>query len=299
MPCGKISSVEYYSPLRYPGGKGKLAPFVESVFETNNLCDAYYVEPFAGGASVALSLLVNEYARRIYINDLDRSIYAFWHSVLNETEALCRLIRNTPVTVGTWKRQKQIQRNKQTADVLSLGFSTFFLNRTNRSGILNGGIIGGLSQCDRWKIDARYNKPELIKRIERVAFYRHRIHLSNTDATQFVSKIRNHLPPGTLLYFDPPYYVKGRALYHNYFLHEDHKGLSDLVRDLTAYHWIVSYDNTPEIRKMYTGFKRLQYSLHYCAASSRNGHEVMFFSEKTKRPSKITTPFPVAQREAS
>lgn len=289
MHCGIISNVEYYSPLRYPGGKGKLVPFVESIFEINNLCDAYYVEPFAGGASVALSLLLNEYARKIYINDLDCSIYAFWYSVLNETEALCRLIRNTPVTVRTWKRQKQIQRNKQTADLLSLGFSTFFLNRTNRSGILNGGIIGGLSQSHRWKIDARYNKPELIKRIERVAFYRHRIHITNADAAQFVSNIRNNLPSCTFFYFDPPYYAKGRDLYHNYFIHDDHKGLSDLVRDLTSYHWLVTYDDTHEIKKMYTGFEKLQYSLHYCASSSRNGHEIMFFSKKTKRPKKITT----------
>lgn len=290
--------MEYYSPLRYPGGKGKLAPYVESVFQRNSLCDAYYVEPFAGGASVALSLLMNEYARRIYINDLDRAIFAFWHSVLNDTDALCRLIQDTPVTVRTWKRQKQIQRNKTTADVLSLGYSTFFLNRTNRSGILNGGIIGGVSQKARWKIDARYNKQELIRRIERIALYRHRIHLSNTDATEFVSAICTDLPHRTLIYFDPPYYAKGPHLYHSYFRHEDHQALSDVVRRLVGYHWLVSYDNTPEIRKMYTGFERVHYSLHYCAASSCNGREVMFFSERTKRPSKTTIPSALACTEA-
>lgn len=257
---------------------------MESVFQTNGLCDAYYVEPFAGGASVALSLLMNEYARRIYINDLDRAIFAFWYSVLNETDVLCKLIRDTPVTVKTWKQQKQIHRDKAKADALSLGFSTFFLNRTNRSGILNGGIIGGINQKNRWKINARYNKRELIRRIERIASYRHRIHLANVDASKFISNICHRLPQKTLIYFDPPYYAKGPHLYHNYFRHEDHQALSNVIRGLCGQHWLVSYDNTPEIRKMYTGFVNVQYSLHYCAASSRSGREIMFFSQRTKRP---------------
>ena len=89
--------MNFYSPLRYPGGKGKLTDFFHAIIEENNLSDGYYVEPYAGGASVALSLLFNEYVSKIIINDFDRSIYAFWFSVLNETRKLCELILKTKV----------------------------------------------------------------------------------------------------------------------------------------------------------------------------------------------------------
>lgn len=69
--------MDYCSPLRYPGGKGKVADYFKQIFRDNSLYDGVYVEPYAGGASVALSLLFNEYVSKIIINDIDRSIFAF------------------------------------------------------------------------------------------------------------------------------------------------------------------------------------------------------------------------------
>ena len=154
--------MNFYSPLRYPGGKGKVADYFKQIFRENFLYDGIYVEPYAGGASVALSLLFNEYASKIIINDIDRSIFSFWHSVLNNTDELCKLIFDTPVTVDNWEIQRHVQKNKHQQNLLEVGFSTFYLNRTNRSGIISAGIIGGRQQTGEWKIDARFNKKNLI-----------------------------------------------------------------------------------------------------------------------------------------
>ncbi|TXJ28272.1 MAG: DNA adenine methylase [Chitinophagaceae bacterium] len=271
--------MDYYSPLRYPGGKGKVASYFKQVFHDNLLYDGVYVEPYAGGASVALSLLFNEYASKIVINDIDRSIFAFWHSVLHKTDELCRLINDTPVTVQNWDIQRQTQKNKQRQGLLKVGFSTFFLNRTNRSGILNAGIIGGRQQTGNWKIDARYNKKDLIARIQRIALYKDKIELHNSDAVELVKSLRKSLPSKTLFYFDPPYYVKGKDLYLNYYGDEDHQEIATEIAKLKKQKWIVTYDNVHQIKNLYTDFRQVKYTLNYSAAEPSKGQEVMIFSD--------------------
>ena len=115
------------------------------------------MEPYSGGASVALFLLLEGFVNKITINDKDRAIYAFWYCVLNKTKDLCDKIERTEITIAEWRKQKEIQTKKEKADLLELGFSTFFLNRTNRSGIINGGMIGGVEQNGDYLIDCRFN----------------------------------------------------------------------------------------------------------------------------------------------
>lgn len=272
--------MNFYSPLRYPGGKGKVADYFKQVFKDNLLYDGVYVEPYAGGASVALSLLFNEYASKIIINDIDCSIFSFWHSVLNRTDELCKLIHDTPVTVETWERQRQIQKEKQRQRVLKVGFSTFFLNRTNRSGILNAGIIGGRQQTGEWKINARYNKKDLISRIERIAQYKDKIELHNSDAVQLVKSLRKTLPTKSLFYFDPPYYVKGKDLYLNYYRDSDHQDIATEISKISNQKWIVTYDDVSQIRKLYSDYRKKPFKLFYSAGSSnKEGKEIMIFSD--------------------
>ena len=130
-----------YSPLRYPGGKSRLVVFIKSIIEQNYLKGGTYIEPFSGGAAIALALAIDGYMERIVINDYDRSIYAFWYSILHYTDAFIDKIRNTPLSLKEWHTQRIIQLDKQNTDLFDLGFSTFFLNRTNRSGILKAGVI--------------------------------------------------------------------------------------------------------------------------------------------------------------
>jgi len=274
-----LSYVRYVTPLRYPGGKAKLAGFIAQLLDKNNLLGGTYVEPYAGGASVALGLLVRGHVSRVHINDIDPSIYAFWHSVLRQPEELCRLIRDRRVTVAEWKRQREVQRSPDGRDLLTLGFSTFFLNRTNRSGIIHsGGLIGGLSQKGKWKLNARYNKMELVSRIQRIALLAGRISLCQEDAATFLRQLLPQLPSTSFVYLDPPYYVKGtRRLYANFYGHKDHASIATLIGKARV-PWLVSYDDRPEIRRLYRKFRSARYRLSYTAHDRYDGREVLFSS---------------------
>lgn len=274
----------YYSPLRYPGGKGKLAEYVKAVINVNGLQDGCYVEPYAGGAAVALELLLLDHVANIYINDLNASVHAFWSSVLNHTDELCDRIMKTPVNMKTWHKQKLIQAEPAIHSELDLGFSTFFLNRCNRSGIIGGGVIGGKDQTGKWKLDARYNREALIGRIQQVGRFRGRITLSNLDAVDFLTVWKRKAPPKLLIYLDPPYFVKGRGLYDSFYSSKDHAGIAKLVSSLKAVNWIVSYDDVPEIRDLYGDFRSIRYSLSYSAMDRYKGSEVMFFSDELEVP---------------
>lgn len=283
--------MRFNTPLRYPGGKGKLTDFIKLVFEQNNLMDGHYVEPYAGGAGIALNLLFDSYASCIHLNDLNPAVYAFWHSVLYAPEELCGLISKTRVSMTGWHRQKSIMSNPQNHSMLEVGFATFFLNRTNRSGILMGGVIGGKNQDGKWLLNARFNKPELISRIQRIALYESRIKLHNLDAKELISTIFPLLPEKTLIYLDPPYYVKGQGLYQNHYLHQDHIEIAKEVKKLKL-PWIVSYDHAPEIMEMYSWSSSITYGINYSAQNKYQGAEAMFFSKNliipdVKNPSKL------------
>lgn len=275
----------YFTPLRYPGGKGKLAAYVKEIIRANRLFDGKYVEPYAGGAAIALELLLQEYVATVHINDLSQPVYSFWKAVLNETEELCRLVKNTRLTVASWDRQKRIFANPDEHSYIELGFATFFLNRTNRSGILKGGMIGGRDKSGRWKIDARYNADELIFRIQSIAEMRRRIKLTRSDA---LALLRFGLPrwdSKTLIYLDPPYVKQGRELYYDFYQPEDHADLATFVRDnMDDRAWIVSYDNVDPIFDLYSGLRHVVYNVRYTAQENRVGKEVMFFSPKLEIP---------------
>lgn len=282
---GEPQRLVHFTPLRYPGGKGKLARFIKAVIDANDLHDGDYVEPYAGGAGIAIELLMHEYVQHIHINDISRPVFAFWRSVLEETDAFVQLVRDTPLTMSSWAKQKKVLMGRDNHDDLELGFATFFLNRTNRSGILNGGVIGGKDQNGPWKIDARFNRQDLIARIEAIARLRRRIILSCEDAKAFLQKKGNNLPRNALLYLDPPYYRKGKELYYDYYNHKDHTCIAKYVRRaLKKNRWIVSYDDTPEIRRLYTGFSYIVYQIGYSARDVRRGSEVMFFAPGLQIP---------------
>ena len=276
--------MRFNTPLRYPGGKGKLTPYLKLIFEQNDLLNGHYVEPYAGGAGIALNLLVEGYASCIHLNDLNASVFAFWHSVINHSEGLCKNIRDVKITIDEWNKQKAVLKDPSNHSLVDIGFSTFFLNRTNRSGILLGGVIGGKNQEGIWKLDARFNKEDLIRRIEKIALLRNHIRLYNLDATEVIQTVLPTLPQKTLVYLDPPYYVKGQGLYQNHYKHNDHVIIANLVKDKIKQPWIVSYDHTTEIDGMYIGCPKITYGINYSAQNRYEGAEVMFFSDKLILP---------------
>jgi len=279
--------MSFNTPLRYPGGKGRLTQYMGRVIELNGLTDGHYAEPFAGGAGIAISLLFLEYIRKVHLNDVNESVNAFWASVLDHTEDLCRLIKDTKVTMDEWFRLRAVQQRPNEATTLELGFSTFFLNRTNRSGIISGGVIGGKAQAGEWKLDARFNKDDLIGRIQKIATFRSRISLTKLDAAEFIRDRLPELPKKSLIYLDPPYYVKGQGLYQNHYMHDDHANIANLVRNCIKQKWIVSYDNHPAIRELYAGLRQEEFGLHYSANNRFTGREVMIFRDGLKTPDAI------------
>lgn len=276
--------MSYYTPLRYPGGKTILAPFIKAVFEENGLCDAHYVEPYAGGAGIGLSLLFTEYSRHIYLNDISYPIYCFWDATLNKTDDLIRQISDVKVTPTAWKKQKRILEFPQEHEPSEVAFAFFFLNRTNRSGILGGGMIGGHNQTGKWKIDARFGKSELIRRIEVIADYRDRISIHNMDAIEFIQMVIRKLPKKSFIYFDPPYYAKGSRLYTDYYHPGDHKTIAQFIQTNLDKPWIVTYDNVPEIDMLYSARRSLVYNLSYSANTHRKGTELMVFCDSLTIP---------------
>ena len=269
------------SPLRYPGGKWRLTKGFERVIALNYEKPPAYVEPYAGGASLALSLLFTGVVNEIYLNDLDPAIHAFWFSVLRQNKKFCRLVKTASITPSEWRKQRKIYRQGLVAGRLALGFATFFLNRTNHSGILNGGMIGGKQQKGEWKLGARFNRTELVRRIQRISQFKNRIHLRCKDATAFL--IQKKFRKNTLVYLDPPYYRSGMDLYLNAYEPGDHKLVRDCTLDLGC-PWIVSYDDVPEIRRLYRSQRCRRVRLLHTARTTRLGKEIMFFSGRLRIP---------------
>ncbi|MEN2765646.1 DNA adenine methylase [Ornithinibacillus xuwenensis] len=272
-----------FSPLRYPGGKNKTYQYVKHLITQNGLSS--YIEPYAGGAAVALRLLINNDVKQIIINDFDRGIYSLWKIIKENHHDLITMIEDTPINMEEWYKQKKVQLNKNNIDELTLAFSTLFLNRTNRSGIIKAGVIGGKNQDGNYKIDCRFNKSEIIKRINLIASFSNRIKVCNLDAIDFINTEIKHTRK-SLTFFDPPYYDKGPELYTNFYSHEDHVELAKTINKYMANrYWILTYDVAEQIEKLYRQHDKNKYYLNYSIAEPTRGQEFMFFSKKIDKGS--------------
>jgi len=267
------------SPLRYPGGKSKLFGLVSSLLKNNfpsNNGNLTYIEPFAGGSGLAIKLLMEGIVNRIVLNDFDYAIYCVWELIVNNSNLLCDFIKLVPLNISEWKKQRFIYENYQNYNSIQLGLATFYLNRTNVSGIIKGGVIGGLSQSGKYKMDARFNRIELINRVKKISQSRESIDLYYWDAKDFIFDV---LPKyeNTFIYFDPPYVKKGPSLYKNAFAMEDHISLFDAIV-VCDKKWIVTYDYCDFIKDLYKNFDTDTLSIHYSTGQVKNGNEIIIYS---------------------
>lgn len=272
------------SPLRYPGGKFKISNLIALLIKkSGDYCDTY-VEPFAGGAGVALDLLMGGVVERIVINDSDRAIYSIWKAIICENEAFLDRLEKTKITLDEWRKQRDIYFSSSKYS-LDYGFAAFFLNRTNHSGILGSGPIGGIEQDD-WKLDVRFNKVELAKKIVAIGELREQISVFGRDVLSFMSNQLHKVGDRAFVYFDPPYYRKGKVLYKNFFDDKKHRELCEQIKANVSVPWVVSYDDVPEIVDIYRGVSKRSFTLNYSLANNGYGREVMFFKDMNLIPTR-------------
>jgi DNA adenine methylase len=262
------------SPLRYPGGKSVMACLLGDIRRLNGLGDRAIAEPFAGGAGASLTLLYLEETHRIYINDADPAISDFWWTLVNRPQPFLDMLSRTRVSIAEWRRQRNVYRESGRVSRLRRGFSAFYLNRCNRSGIImNGGPIGGVKQTGKWKLDARFNKAELRRRCEKVAEYHERTRVSCDDGIDFIERLN---PESTFFFIDPPYLEKGPTLYLNALDADYHAALAARLKAMSDAAWVLTYDDCPEVRRMYRGWASIRpFSLRYSAAERRTGKELL------------------------
>ncbi len=278
-----------YSPLRYPGGKTSLYDFLRKTLEVNNIVDGEYAEAFAGGAGAALKLLMLENVYKIHLNDKDEMIYKFWKAILFHTDELVELIESCKIDINEWKYRHEILQNKNLREELTdveIGFTTFFLNRSNRSGILKAGAIGGNNQQGNWKLDARFNKEDLISKIKKIALYRDRIELYNMNAVDFLRQLNRRNPDSNeiLFYLDPPYVEQGEGLYNLFYKADDHLHLSSFLQKKLKSRWIVSYDDHPLIHQIYKEVNKNIFEFNYFANKTKVGNELIICSKNCASP---------------
>lgn len=268
-----------YSPLRYPGGKSKIAPLIRLIIEKTGSSDITYIEPFAGGAGVALSLLIEGVVDQVVINDYDKAIYSFWRALKETPQELIDLIEHTPLTIDEWKHQKDIYSTQNKRYSVELGFAAFYLNRTNRSGILSAGPIGGYNQTGNYGMDARFNRDALIGRIQEIAKYKSQIVVYNKEIRSFISGVIPKYQANAFVYFDPPYFENGQRLYKNFFSPTDHTDIALSIINGVNCPWVITYDDVPELRGIYSNYVQRRYNLNYSAANKGKGSEIIIFKD--------------------
>lgn len=226
------------SPLRYPGGKASLAGLFADVIAAVGMRNVRYVEPYAGGAGAGIALLRQGLVEHLVINDIDPAVHAFWRAIVERPAAFIRRLEAVPLTIPEWKRQRELYRARDASDFMSLGFAFFYLNRTNRSGVLNAGVIGGQAQSGQYRIGARFNRATLADRVRAIGELADRITVLDEDGRTVIRRFGRSRT--TLLYVDPPYVRAGSDLYLNAFDGRDHIALSKAIQAVPAARWLVT-----------------------------------------------------------
>lgn len=286
------------TPLRYPGGKGKITRFVGHLLEINQI-DGTYIEPFAGGAGVAVNLLLAERVSKIVINDLDPGVHAFWWTVTHNPSDLINRIRKVPFTSKTtldefsaedrynyWKDIHDRYFSNDDRTLEDMAFDFFMLNRMNVSGILKGGPIGGYGQDGTYNIGARFNKDVLINRISDISRRSGSIIVRHDEASHFFDKMFNGDDTlgnmdNTFMLIDPPYYKQGKNLYNAYATDIIHQYVArQLSEHGLDWKWILTYDDADYIRHLYAraDVRKYEYGITYSANNRGVYTELMYAS---------------------
>lgn len=275
----KVEATRRYgpvSPLRYPGGKSALAGLFADLITDLGIRNCTYVEPYAGGAGAGIALLREGIVKRLVINDIDPAVHSFWTQVVDHNTTFVDWITKVPLTLDEWLRQREVYRFRGT-DQEALGRAFFYLNRTNRSGVLNAGVIGGRAQTGRYKIDARFNRETLVERVRAIGNLRSAIEVTALDGRTVIQQHARR--KFSFLYIDPPYVHAGSQLYLNAFEARDHQALAEAVDRIGGAHWLMTYDESPFIESLYASHFQGRLGLTYSARYPGRASELLVASK--------------------
>lgn len=262
-----------YTPIRYPGGKSKIYSTIDAIIEANDLIGSSYAEAFCGGAGLAMQLLLKQRVSKVFLNDIDPAVYSMWKMIVHHSDELCSFVANVELSIDEWRQQKETL-SLSKAPSIKMGKAAFYLNRTNRSGILEAGPIGGQKQDGNYSIGARFNRKNLCNKIQAIAEYADNISIANMDAENFIEQVLKQQDSSLFANFDPPYVEKGPGLYKNSFDNECHDSLAKRIASCD-FPWIVTYDAVPLVDNAYSAFSRYDLSVGYSAASTKIGNEIL------------------------
>ena len=249
------------NPLRYPGSKASFASSVGAFVTACGYTGFEIVEPFAGSASVSIDLVSSGVCSKAILIERDPLLYAFWSAVFFDTRRLCNRINKLSIDLGTWHDLRPLLaiNSPDEYELIDLAVAGLFFNRTNFSGVLHAGPIGGQQQKSVYKVNCRFNKDDLIARIRAIAKLQNRVEVIFSDALGFLETQKEAVNQNRFYYVDPPYFVQGEKLYRYSFELSQHKQLAKVLSELKA-PWLLSYDRHPVIEMLYeryasSGFK--------------------------------------------
>lgn len=243
---------KHISPLRYPGGKSKLIDYVYS--QLNLSKTKLFVEPFAGGASVGLSLLNANIIDKLIINDLDYGIYSLFETIKHDPETLLNKINTyQPTHEDYFKAQENITSGYKNLDCFTSAWSLLLVNRLAYSGIYNANPLGGKNGSLE-ELLKRWNPSTLTKRIGSISKMSNKIIVKNMDACELIEEM--YWIDNATLFVDPPYFEKGKYLYNHHYNKSEHIKLNVLLDSLyqgcPGADLILTYDHHEYIKKLYT-----------------------------------------------
>ncbi|MHB1439982.1 MAG: DNA adenine methylase [Cuniculiplasma sp.] len=267
------------TPLRYPGGKTWLLDYVKEFIKFHKLELKAIIEPYAGSASVSIGLLREGLVDKAYICEKDPLIVAFWNAVLNQNEEFVEFIQSLEVSLETWLSFKKylIFDSVHKYNTVELAGAFLFFNRTNYSGIIKGGPLGGKKQQSSYKFDCRFNREKIIEKIQGLHNLEGRLHVAEVDGISFMQRITSGTAENLLFYVDPPYYGAGRELYRYFFTDGDHENLSIFLKKL-EHPWLLSYDDAEFIRDLYTNNEKFPVYTDYQSGNLRRNVRELLIS---------------------
>lgn len=269
----RIASAADVSPLRYPGGKRKLAVLIAQIFATAKRRPKIVVEPFAGGASVSIALLEAGFTDAIALADRDIMVASFWRTVFSDrAEELAHRVEKAKVSL---EERDRIIKYKPRTD-LGRAFQCLYINRTSFSGIINkrAGAIGGRAQDGKYTIGCRFNQDRIASRIRHLSKLKNQVRfVKHQSYENTIAEVRDHVGASMgeediFWYLDPPFFEKADRLYRHVFDDDGHRGFR-LALDTIPGQFVLSYDDVKSAQELYGDDPRsMAVSMVYSAAEN-------------------------------